>query len=55
MIDKLLDLLREIDDVSLDLDEANECGDLELRLKLMLRLEDLRVEHLREKLKETGG
>lgn len=53
-MDRLIELLREIDDAKLELEELNECGDLEDRLEAAQRLEDLKIEHFRESMRETG-
>lgn len=54
-MDRLIELLEEIDDAECELEEINECGDLEDRLEAALRLEDLKAEHFRLKMEETGG
>ena len=54
-MDKLIDLLNEIADAEVELEELNECGDLEERFEAAERLEDLKAEHFRQKMLETGG
>lgn len=54
-MDRLIELLNEIAEAEAELEELNECGDLEDRLEAAQRLEDLKAEHLREKMRETGG
>lgn len=54
-MDRLVELLNEIADAECELEEANECGNLEDRLEAAQRLEDFKAEYLRESLRETGG
>lgn len=54
-IDKLIELLSEIDGKTIELEEAQESGDLEAILELSLEIEDLKRQHFLEKMKETGG
>jgi hypothetical protein len=54
-MDKLTELLNEIADAECELEEANESGELETRLELALKIDDLKAEHLRESLRETGA
>ncbi len=55
MKDRLIDLLNEIADAEVELEEINESGDLEERLAAAMRVDELKAEHLRESLRETGG
>jgi len=54
MIDPILDLMEELDAARIDLEEANESGDLEDRLELSQRVSDLEDQLERERLKDTG-
>lgn len=54
-MDRLIELLSEIEEAKCELEEINECGDLEERLEAAQRVEDLEAQHLREKMRETGG
>ena len=51
--DKLIDLLNAIDDAKCELEELNECGTLEERLEVSLRIEELKAQHFRAKMAET--
>lgn len=53
--DRLLALLSKIDDLATELEELEECGTLEERLECSLRIEELRREHFRASMEETGG
>lgn len=52
--DKILDLISEIQDLEAELEEINECGDLEDRLDLAMRLEEKKAEHLKAVMVEGG-
>lgn len=54
-IDRLVELVNEIQDCRCELEELDECGDLEERMGCALRLADLEHEHFRLKMIETGG
>lgn len=54
-MDRVLELLQEIDDAECELEELNECGDLEERLEAAQKVEDLKREHFRLTIEETGG
>ncbi len=54
-MDRLIELLNELQEAEVELEEANECGTLEDRLEAAQKVEDLRNEHLRARLIETGG
>ncbi len=54
-MDRLIELLNEIAEAEAELEELNECGDLEERLEAALRLDDLKAKHFRETMIETGG
>jgi len=54
-MDRLIQLLNEIKEAEAELEELEECGDLEDRLEAAMRLEDLKAEHFRQKMIETGG
>jgi hypothetical protein len=54
-VDRLIELLNEIAEAEAELEELNECGDLEERLEAALRLDDLKAKHFRETMIETGG
>lgn len=53
--DRLVDVLAEIDDATVELEEANESGDLEDRMEAALKLEELKAAHFRACCEETGG
>ena len=53
-MDKVLDLLHEIEDAEVRFEELEECGDLEERLEAAQELEDVRAEHFRECGRENG-
>ena len=55
MTDRLVELLNEIEDLETELEELNESGDLEDRLECAQRIEELKAEHFRLKMIETGG
>lgn len=54
VLDKLLDLLHEIEAAEVELEELEECGDLEERLEAAQRLEDLRAEHFKQSCRDMG-
>lgn len=45
----------ELEDAQCELEELNECGDLEDRLEASMRVADLEAKLFRERLKETGS
>ena len=55
MNDMLIELINEIQDCKCELEELNECGDLEDRMECALKLADLEQEHFKLKMRETGG
>jgi len=54
-VDRLIELINELQDAEVELEEANECGTLEERLEAAQKVEDLRAEHFKAKMLETGG
>ena len=54
-MDRLIELLNELQDAEVDLEEANEFGTLEERLEAAQKVEELRAEHLMAKMIDTGG
>lgn len=54
MSDRAIELLDEIYDVECQLEDAEECGDLEERLELTMLLYDLKRERLNLAAKELG-
>tara|TARA_B110000263_G_C15058523_1_gene396287 strand:+ start:474 stop:641 length:168 start_codon:yes stop_codon:yes gene_type:complete len=54
-MDRLIELLDEIEEAKTELEELNESGDLESRLEAATRVEDLEAEHFREAERETSG
>lgn len=54
-MDRLLELINEIDDLSLELEELQESGDAEAILAVILKLEELRTEHFHQAELETDG
>lgn len=54
-MDRLIELLNELQDAEVELEEANECGTLEDRFEAAQKVEDLRLAHFREKMIYTGG
>jgi hypothetical protein len=55
MNDRLIELINEIQDCRCELEELDECGDLEGRMERALKLADLEQEHFKLKMIETGG
>lgn len=55
MNDRVIELINEIQDCRCELEELNECGDLEDIMECQLRLEDLEREHFKLTMAETGG
>jgi hypothetical protein len=53
-MDRWIELLREISEAQCELEELNECGDLEERLEAAQRLQDLENERFRLSMRETG-
>lgn len=54
-MDRLIELLNELQDAEIELEEANECGTLEEQLEASQKVEDLRAAHFRAKMIDTGG
>jgi len=54
-MDNLIDLFNQIADAQCTLDELNECGTLEDRLKASEKLSELEERHLKASMAETGG
>lgn len=55
MNDDLIELQNEINDAKAELEELNECGDLEDRLEAAFHLEELESKFFRETMLQTGG
>lgn len=54
MTDRLLELISEIQDCEAELEELNECGDLEDRMECLIRLETLQAAHFKALMIEGG-
>lgn len=52
--DKVLDLITEIQDLEAELEEMNECGDLEDRMECAIRLEAAKAAHFKAVMMEGG-
>ena len=55
VMDKLLELVGELEEARVDLEEANECGDLDERLKMALKVSELEELLFKASMIETGG
>lgn len=54
-MDRLIELMNELQDAEVELEEANECGTLEERLEAAQKVADLRIAHTEAVMRETGG
>ena len=54
-MDKLLELAGELEEARVDLEEANECGDLDERLQMALKVSELEELLFKASMIETGG
>ena len=55
MNDDIQTLEESLEEAQCELEEANECGDLEDRLELAQRVEDLEARLFRARLQSTGS
>ena len=54
-MDNIIELMGQVEDAEIEIDELNECGDLESRLEAAEKLSDLEDKLFRARMIETGG
>lgn len=54
MIDEVLDIMAELDEAKAELEELEECGDLEERLEAAQKVEDIKNRLFKARMRDTG-